>query len=404
MSLLPLTVIGIDARPLDPEAAARLALATLVVGASRHLDAMPIPSAAQRVSLGDVGAGLEALALHQASGGAGVVLASGDPGFFGIVRLLTERNVTFDVYPAVSSVATLFARAGVRWDDAVVVSAHGRGDQGFRRAVNTCRALPKVAVLTAPGHGPAEISAALTQSDRRLVVGENLGSAAETITECTTQDALTRSWVEPNVVLVLGTTNGARGWLHSPRQSPAGWALDEAAFEHRDGMVTKSEVRAVALARLGPGVGDLIWDIGAGSGSVAIECARFGAAVDAIESDEAQCERITRNAAAHDVDVNVVTGRAPEALQTLADPDAVFVGGGGADVTAIVEAAAKRGPRAIVVSLAALERIGPVSQALRENGYVTGGVQLAAARLAPLPGDTTRLAAQNPIVLVWGER
>src|SRR4051812_30068331 len=120
MTAIPITVIGIDDRPLTAKAAGRLTAATLVVGASRHLAAMPISPAAQQVSLGDVGSGLTALADHQAAGNAGVVLASGDPGFFGIVRLLTERELAFDVFPAVSSVATLFARAGVRWDDAVV--------------------------------------------------------------------------------------------------------------------------------------------------------------------------------------------------------------------------------------------------------------------------------------------
>jgi precorrin-6Y C5,15-methyltransferase (decarboxylating) len=236
------------------------------------------------------------------------------------------------------------------------------------------------------------------------VVGERLGAPDECVTTCSPAEAAARSWAEPNVVLVVGETSGERGWIHSPRLSPAGWALDELAFEHRDGMVTKSEVRAVALAKLGPGVGDLIWDIGAGSGSVAIECARFGAAVDAVEVDAAQAERITRNAFTHGVELHVVTGRAPDALAHLSDPDGVFVGGGGADVTTIVELAAKRGPRSIVVALAALERVGPVSQTLRDAGYATGGVQLSASRLATLPGDLTRLAATNPVVLVWGER
>jgi precorrin-6Y C5,15-methyltransferase (decarboxylating) len=294
----------------------------------------------------------------------------------------------------------------VSWDDAVVVSAHGRGEVGLRRAINTCRALPKVAVLNAPGHGPAELGAALAHTDRRLVVGEHLGMPGESVTTCFPAEAAARSWSEPNVVLVLGAarSDDQRGWAHAPRQTPRVWALEESAFEHRDGMITKSEVRAVALAKLGPGGGDLIWDIGAGSGSVAIECARFGAAVDAIEADLAQAERIERNAATHRVQVRIVTGQAPEVLTELADPDAVFIGGGGADVTAIARACAARGPRTIVVALAALERVGPVSETLRESGYTTGGVQLSASRLATLPGDLTRLAATNPIVLVWGKR
>ena len=402
MTARPITVIGIDARPLDPQALDRLAAATLVVGAARHLDAVTIPQTAQRLALGDVGAGLDALVRDQAAGGTGVVLASGDPGFFGMVRLLHERKLPLEVFPAVSSIATLCARVGVRWDDAVIISAHGRGDAGLRRAINTCRALPKVAVLTAPGHGPAEIGAALTHTDRRLIVGEALGTPDEAVTTCLPDEAASRTWSEPNVVLVLAENHGERSWAFPPRLTPTVWALEESAFEHRDGMITKSEVRAAALARLGPGLGDLIWDLGAGSGSVAIECARFGAAVDAVEVDPAQIERIVRNAAAHGVEVNVVTGRAPEALDGLADPDGVFVGGGGAEVTTIVEAAAKRGPRVIVVALAALERVGPVSQTLRDAGYETNGVQLSASRLATLPGDLTRLAATNPIVLLWG--
>jgi precorrin-6Y C5,15-methyltransferase (decarboxylating) len=397
-------VIGLDGRALEPEAAARLSAATLVIGAARHLDSVPVPAAAQRIALGDVDAGLNVLSAHYGAGKNAVVLASGDPGFFGIVRLLRERAVPIDVFPAVSSIATLCARAGVRWDDAVVVSAHGRGDAGLRRAVNACRALQKVAVLTAPGHGPAELGAALNHFNRNIVVGERLGTPDEAVTTCRPYEAAGRTWAEPNAVLVLGVPSGQKGSTFPTRQSPSGWALEENDFEHRDGMITKSEVRAVALAKLSPGVGDLIWDIGAGSGSVAIECARFGAAVDAVEVDPAQIERIRRNATAHGVEVHVVSGRAPEACAHLADPDAVFVGGGGADLTAILQAVAKREPRSIVVTLAALERIGPVSQTLRDAGYETGGVQLSASRLATLPGDLTRLAATNPIVLLWGQR
>lgn len=395
-------VIGIDGRPLAADAAARLAGATFVAGGVRHLDAVALPAEAQRIVLGDVTTGLDALIAHQLGGGHAVVLASGDPGFFGIVRLLRERAVPIDVYPAVSSVAALCARAGVRWDDALVVSAHGRGEVGLRRAVNACRALPKVVVLTAPGHGPAELGAALSHFSRNLVIGEQLGTAAESVTTCRPSEAAARSWAEPNAVLVLADPSREKGWAFPPRQTPAGWALDEGTFEHRDGMITKSEVRALALSKLGPGVGDLIWDIGAGSGSVAVECARFGAAVDAVDIDPEQTERIRRNAAAHGVAVHAVTGSAPEVFGHLADPDAVFIGGGGADIIAIVEACTERGPRSIVVALAALERVGPVSQTLRSAGYETGGVQLSSARLASLPGDVTRLAATNPVVVVWG--
>ena len=117
-------------------------------------------------------------------------------------------------------------------------------------------------------------------------------------------------------------------------------------------MITKPEVRALVLARLGPAPGRTIWDVGAGSGSVAVECARFGAWVIAIESDPAQCEKIRRNAERHHVRLRVHQGRAPEALTGLPPADAVFAGGG--DHTVLAAAIRLAGPRTVVVTLAAV--------------------------------------------------
>ena len=195
-----ITVVGMDGSALGPKAESALAAATLVVGARRHLAAVPVltaPSRARTIVLGELAPALDALAAHE---GDAVILASGDPCFFGIVRALRERALSFKVLPAVCSVALAFARAGLAWDDAVVVSAHGRNP---RPAVNVCRAHPKVAVLTGPGCGPAEIAAALEGWDRRLVVAEHLGTEDERITECSPAEAAGRGWADPNVVLVL---------------------------------------------------------------------------------------------------------------------------------------------------------------------------------------------------------
>jgi precorrin-6B C5,15-methyltransferase / cobalt-precorrin-6B C5,C15-methyltransferase len=166
-------------------------------------------------------------------------------------------------------------------------------------------------------------------------------------------------------------------------------------------MVTKPEVRALALARLGPRPGTLVWDVGAGSGSVAVECARFGAAVIAVERDVAQCARVAANARRHRTEVRVVGGAAPEALAGLPDPDAVFVGGGG---LAVINAVAARRPGRIVVALAAVQRAGPAMEALAGAGYTVDGTLLHASRLAPLPDGAHRLAAANPVFLLWAAR
>jgi len=401
-----ITVIGFDGTALSARAAEVLAAAALVVGGKRHLDAVEIPEGARRHVMGEISEALQALDDHAAEdAGPAVVIASGDPGFFGIVRALRERGVYADVIPARSSVALAFASVGLPWDDAIVVSAHGsEGGRDIRRAANVCRAHHKVAVLTAPDAGPRELAQALRGVDRTLVVAEYLGQIGERIHRTTPAEAeKSADWVFPNVVLVLdaGRSASGPGWVAGSPAGPAGWAAGEEAFVHRDSMITKAEVRALVLARLGPRRGDLIWDVGSGSGSVAVECARFGAAVVAVERDSASCERIGVNAAGHGVYLEVVHGIAPACLLDLPQPDAVFVGAGGVDV---IRASAERGPRAIVVTLVAVDRVAETWRALRQAGYHADGVLLQSSRLQPLPGEAHRLAATNPVFVVWGER
>ncbi|MET8570925.1 precorrin-6y C5,15-methyltransferase (decarboxylating) subunit CbiE [Streptomyces sp. NPDC004783] len=399
-----ITVVGAGTGSPLPEDVADGA--GLVVGGRRHLDAVRLPKGAERVVLGALAPALDTVARYVAEGRPVLVLASGDPGFFGIVRALAERfgPGLLDVRPGVSSVAAAFARAGLPWDDAVVASAHGRE---LRTAVNLCRAHPKVAVLTGPGAGPAELGAALAGDARVLVVASSLGCAAERVERVTPAEAAARDWgTAVSVVLCLDEAR-ALGPVRSvagPRPGPAGWALDEAAFAHRDSMITKFEVRALALARLGPRPGDLVWDVGAGSGSVAVECARLGAAVTAVEKTPDGAGRVRANAAAHGVDVRVVHGAAPAALSGLDDPDAVFVGGGGRELPEIVSACARRARRTVVVAMAALDRVPAAREALLGAGLECDGVLLQSSRLAPLPGDVTRLAATNPVFLLWGVR
>jgi precorrin-6Y C5,15-methyltransferase (decarboxylating) len=234
-----------------------------------------------------------------------------------------------------------------------------------------------------------------------------LGTGDERVERLTPAEAAARDWGSGvSVVLCLDESRvlGAVRTVAGPPSAPAQWALEESEFAHRDSMITKFEVRALALARLGPRLGDLVWDVGAGSGSVAVECARLGAAVVAVEKAPDGVERIRANAAAHGVDIQVVHGSAPDALAELDDPDAVFVGGGGRELPEIVAACARRVRRSVVVAMAALDRVPAVRAALTGAGLDCDGVLLQSSRLAPLPGDVTRLAATNPVFLLWGVR
>jgi precorrin-6Y C5,15-methyltransferase (decarboxylating) len=160
-------------------------------------------------------------------------------------------------------------------------------------------------------------------------------------------------------------------------------------------MITKAEVRAVVLAKLRPQLGDLVWDIGTGSGSVAVECAYFGAAVIAVDRDVTE---VSKNATGSGI--RVVPGEAPSCLAGLPDPDAVFVGGGG---LATVATCASRRPGRIVIALAAVDRVGPALSLLQEAGYRAEGVQLQANRLSLLPDGSHRLVAANPVFVISGE-
>ncbi len=261
------------------------------------------------------------------------MLADGDPGFFGVVRTLRapEFGLEVEVVPAVSSVAGAFARAGMPWDDAQVVVAHPRT---LRRAVNVCRAHTKVAVLTAPGAGPAELGLLLDGVHRTFVICEELGTEREQVTVVTSDKAPDHAWRDPNVVIVIGGPAGSAeggGWIagRDPGAGPRGWVQrDEeyAAYAAHGGRLGEGEtelLRAAQLARLGPRIGDL-------------------------------------------VQLQVVQGTAPHVLENLPEPDVVRVGAGGA---AVVSAVADRRPQRIVTHAATRDEAELVGRGLTEHGY-----------------------------------
>jgi precorrin-6B C5,15-methyltransferase / cobalt-precorrin-6B C5,C15-methyltransferase len=395
------TVIGLDGGPLSAETEGLLEEAALVAGGERHLKTLGVEGERSIVLKGDLSEALDRIGKIK---GPVVVLASGDPGFFGIARLLGDRFGTENlrVLPAVSSVALAFARVGISWDDAITVSAHGRDS---RRAVNVCRAHPKVAVLTSPQFGPAELARELEGWERTFFVAERLGEPDERTFRGGAAEVVDEEWRDPNVVLVVDEerTVGGRGWISSGLESSGGWALPEGAFEYRSGMITKPETRALVLARLGSGSGDLVWDVGAGSGSVAIECARLGAAAVAIERDPESCARIRRNAARHGAYVQVVEGEAPDALHDLPEPDAVFIGGSGSGFEEIVKLCAVRARRAVVLTLITLERVVPATEILESCGLEVDTTFLQASRVKGI-GALHRLAAETPVFVVSGRK
>jgi precorrin-6Y C5,15-methyltransferase (decarboxylating) len=394
------TLIGVGpdgrlARPIPAEA-------STIAGGRRHLEAHAPAHARTIVIGGDLDTAVAAI---EAAPGPVAVLASGDPGWFGILRRLAAADRPLAVHPAASSVAGAFARIALSWEDAHVVSAHGRDP---RPAVATALAGAKVAVLTDAQTTPAVIARALIDAGsgpRDIVVAARLGHPDETLARCDLAEAAGRDFPDPNVMLVLDPTATAP---HGPTllahtRTATVWARSADDFAHRDGQITKSAVRAAALAALGPGPGRLLWDVGCGSGSVAIEAARLGAGVIAVDADPDQTARARANADAHGVRIGLVHGRAPAVLAALPDPDAVFIGGGGADLMSIIDTAVARCGDRIVIALATLERCPAAVRRLESHGWKATAQLLEVADLVPL-GDGHRLAPRNPVLLVQGER
>ncbi|GGZ40502.1 precorrin-6y C5,15-methyltransferase (decarboxylating) subunit CbiE [Streptomyces inusitatus] len=382
------TVIGWDGSPLTAAATSALAAATLVAGAGHHLALPQIPANAERIRLGSVDLAARRIAGHR---GTAVVLADGDPGFFGVVRTLRapEHGLEVEVVPAVSSVATAFARAGMPWDDAQIVVA---GRRTLRRAVNVCRAYPKVAVLTSPGAGPAELALLLEGVHRTFVICEELGTDAEQVTVLTSDRVADHVWRDPNVVIVIGGAGGhpaaaGGGWIagRDTGYPPGirGWALPERPHDPRTETPDEGEsepLRALQLARLGPRTGDLVWDVGSGGGAFAADAARFGAAVIAVDADPAACARTDAAARRAGVRLQVVHGRAPHVLERLPEPDVVRVGGGGAEV---VTACADRRPERIVAHASTRDGAEAIGAALADGGYTVECALLQSVELDP---------------------
>ncbi|WP_224276378.1 precorrin-6y C5,15-methyltransferase (decarboxylating) subunit CbiE [Nocardioides lacusdianchii] len=313
--------IGADGWASLPASSRSLVLeAPVLWGGSRHLSLVPDAPRQVRVPWpSPLSAGLPSL-LSEYAGRPVVALASGDPLVSGIASTLLDLGAPVRVVPAVSSVALARARMGWSAESCVVVTVVGRS---LSRVLRECAPGRRVLVLSSDASTPGALAELLTSSGwgaSRLTVLGDLGSSSES-----SISAVASSWSESspalNVIAVEVVGNGLASWAPG---------LPDDAFEN-DGQLTKRDLRASALARLMPAPGQLLWDVGAGAGSVGIEWMRAHPTCRtiAIESDPGRAARIARNASALGVpDLEVVEGRAPSALAGLEAPDAIFIGGG----------------------------------------------------------------------------
>ena len=371
-----LSIVGIGEDGVDGLSAVARGLvsgADIVFGGARHLAlAAPLIRGEPRPWPSPFSRGVaEVLA---ARGRKVCVLASGDPYFYGVGSVLAN-HVSPDetlVVPAPSSFSLAAARLGWALPDIALVSLHGRALDRVRPHLHQGA---RVLALTSDSEGPEALARLLADTgfgESRLIVLEALGGAKERIRNTVATSFDLDDIAELNVVGVeVVAAPSARMIAYAP-------GLADDLFEH-DGQITKREIRAVTLSSLAPLRGELLWDIGAGSGSIAIEwmLAHPSLRAVALEVRADRAERNRRNPPSFGVpELELVEGHAPEALVGLASPDAVFVGGGASE------------PDVLDAAIAALKPGGR----LVANAVTLETEALLIARQAMLGGTLTRIA------------
>jgi precorrin-6B C5,15-methyltransferase / cobalt-precorrin-6B C5,C15-methyltransferase len=403
-----ISILGIGDDGLDgaTEAARKLILeADVLVGNERVLSLVP-KSAAQRVSLGaDIDAVAEQIACVAAQRVA--VLVSGDPLFYGLARFLCERlgHDQCEIIPHVSSMQLAFARVKESWDDAYLTNL---GSHTLDEVVERIRPADKVGLFTTEDCGPDAVARALVK--RRIdyftaYVCENLGARNERVTRGSLAEIAAHEFAPLNVMILVRTP----GSLDAPRD-----ARERSAFGNADetfvqskpkhGLLTPAEVRAVALAHMALTSRSVVWDVGAGSGSVSVEASLLcpNGSVFAIEQDAEDAELIRENVDRFGATtVTPVTGRAPDVWADLPDPDAVFLEGSGREVVRLAELAfgrLKPGGR-LVASLASIDSLHELRQALIVHTSQVNVWMLNIARGADQL-ERLRFAALSPAFLL----
>ena len=404
--MIPVDIIGIGIQPEDLPSKLRALIraSEVLVGAERHLALFPDAPARKEVldrNLKKMAARIERWMKTRKV----VVLASGDPLFFGIgsylTRMLGSENVV--VHPNVSSVAAAFARIKTPWHDAAVFSLHGRHD--YRLFLETVRKKSPVAVLTDPDNHPGRLARLCLDNqlgDLQMCVFEQLGTKKERHRWIELARAVRMRFREPNLAIFQRLEPDADNAPALQLGLPERW------YQHEHGVVTKPEVRAVTLAKLQL-TGDLVmWDLGAGSGSIAIEASLLidSGRIVAVEKNSRRVQQIRRNAERFGVkNLKVVEANMPDGLTSLPRPDRIFIGGGGRQIRSILQAATEllKPEGVVVVNTVLLPSLAAATGQLQRLGFETDVVQVQINRSKTMPWGE-RLAAENPVWIISGTR
>ncbi|MBI5192460.1 MAG: precorrin-6y C5,15-methyltransferase (decarboxylating) subunit CbiE [Nitrospirae bacterium] len=329
-----------------------------------------------------------------------VVLASGDPLFYGIGRRLIEEfdKERLEFLPSPSYMQIAFAKVKEPWDDAVFLSLHGRDVKDIAALIALHR---KVCLFTDAKNSPSYLAGLLIAegiSHFRAHVCENMDTEGERIISGTLNDIAGMSFSPLNVMILIADSQ--------PPVLNRIFGIEESGFSHSKGLITKDEVRAVTLHKLSVPEKGVIWDVGSGSGSVSIEAARLNReiVVYAIERDPEQIIHINKNRTKFGVfNIRVIQGEAPDMLYGLPDPDRVFIGGSGGRLKEIVDYGVMKLKPAgtILINAITLKTLTDGVAYLEENGLLTDVTEVAINKCS---GQGSILKAQNAIFVIRGKK
>jgi precorrin-6B C5,15-methyltransferase / cobalt-precorrin-6B C5,C15-methyltransferase len=407
-------VVGIGlngALGLTEEVRQIIGQATILVGGDRHLSYFP-DHRADKINLKDIAQTILEVKKKLQEGERIVILVSGDPLFFGLGRLLLENFPTncLQFHPHLNSIQLAFNKIKIPWQDAEFISVHGRSLDELGDFLQ--QGTKKIAILTDPTNHPAAIARYYLSLDLPIQydfwICEDLEGDAEKITHFPVAEIpllahLTETHFSAlNVVILIRQDKGNLNLKELPLFGIAD--RDFLSFSDRPGLMTKREIRVMILAQLNLQPEQVIWDIGAGTGSVSIEIARLcpTAQVYAVEKTAMGINLIEQNCQRFQVaNVSAIYGMAPNILQSLPSPERIFIGGSGGNLEQILNTCTERiAPQGtIVLALATLENIHQCLTFFTNKNWQYKLLQLQIARSVRV-GDLTRLSPLNPVTII----
>lgn len=411
MSQIEVIGIGLDGvAGLSQKVIDILNNATVIAGSRRHLGYVENYSV-RKLFLDDLQAGIKSVRQLSELGERVVILVSGDPLFFGFGRLLLEKLPAekINFHPHISSIQLAFNRLKIPWHDAAFVSVHGRSTDKLIELLKQGK--EKIAILTDPQNNPSAIARlclSLNIPAYTFYICENLGDDRENIACFSSQTIQELAYLNPNFaslnILILLKENQENSF--DLKRLPIFGLPDETflSFSDRPGLITKKEIRVAILSELALQPKQVVWDIGAGTGSVSIEIARLcpDSIVFAIEKDSMGINLIAKNTQRLQVNnVNIISGKAPESLANLPNPDRIFIGGSGGNLIDILEFCSYRLNQngVMVIALATLEHCHQAVNWFDKKLWHYRLLQLQISRSTPIK-NLTRFTPLNPVTII----